>query len=268
MRMFINYVIWKLFQISPSRNIRTFSSYFYKLCFSSTKHEWFVSMKSFLTCIGEFPLSTLSIPSLLAPPPNKAVTIFSPTEIMLAHGDVGASPLSMSSDFVGMPCPPALAPLKNICMTMPNRETRTVSVDKFQRYLIWFRSHHLTCWTMRIRCLKSGWFEYHRRCHLMRLSSKRSTFRRTFVPHQAVARKEWICSVAVVDEMRFAAVGTVVGRRKSSVSNGSSRAWTATIPWLVFDSSFFELPRNGNNILVNSENLHQRGISSVQFLSR
>lgn len=31
-----------------------------------------------ITCIGEPPLSTLSIPSLGAPPPNKALMIFRP----------------------------------------------------------------------------------------------------------------------------------------------------------------------------------------------
>uniref|UniRef100_A0A8D8GFK6 (northern house mosquito) hypothetical protein n=1 Tax=Culex pipiens TaxID=7175 RepID=A0A8D8GFK6_CULPI len=40
----------------------------------------------FMNCIGEPPLSTLSIPSL-APPPRRAVMIFNPTDITLAHGD-------------------------------------------------------------------------------------------------------------------------------------------------------------------------------------
>lgn len=72
--------------------------------------------------MGELPLSTLSIPSW-APPPNKAVMIFNPTEMMFAHGD-GATPLSKSSDFGGAMADWVFAPLKNICMTMPVSESR------------------------------------------------------------------------------------------------------------------------------------------------
>lgn len=130
---------------------------------------------SLLTCIGEFPLSTLSMPSAFAPPPNKAVTIFRPTEMMLAQGD-GAMPLSMSSDLVGTFWMPFW--LKNICMTIPNEsEDKTVNSVTFHH--VFNSTMYLTCWTMKIHYRRSGSFGCRRRCRPRRLSSKRSTSRRT-----------------------------------------------------------------------------------------
>uniref|UniRef100_A0A1B0BCQ9 Uncharacterized protein n=1 Tax=Glossina palpalis gambiensis TaxID=67801 RepID=A0A1B0BCQ9_9MUSC len=84
------------------------------------------------TCSGSFvpstderepPLSTLSMPSLGAPPPNNALMIFKPLkignnlpiEMTLAHGEPAKPPeFSMSSDFDGAILPPEKNIFKNV----------------------------------------------------------------------------------------------------------------------------------------------------------
>lgn len=65
--------------------------------------------------MGEDPLSTLSMPSLEAPPPRIAVRILSPIDSRLAHGEGETESVSMLSLLLG----PVAPPLNSICITIP-----------------------------------------------------------------------------------------------------------------------------------------------------
>lgn len=65
--------------------------------------------------MGDEPLSTLSMPSLDAPPPRMAVKIFRPMERRLAQGEGDTDSVSMLSLLLG----PVPAGLKSICIIIP-----------------------------------------------------------------------------------------------------------------------------------------------------
>lgn len=67
--------------------------------------------------MGDEPLSTLSIPSLEAPPPRIAVRILRPIDSKLAHGDGDTESVSMLSLLFG----PVVPGLKIICISIPGK---------------------------------------------------------------------------------------------------------------------------------------------------
>lgn len=77
-----------------------------------------IIMSIFGTCIGEEPLSTLSMPSFEAPPPRMAVRILKPIVMRLAQGEVEPESVSKLSLLFGPvnPLPPGL---KIICIIIP-----------------------------------------------------------------------------------------------------------------------------------------------------
>lgn len=69
-----------------------------------------------ITCMGEAPLSTLSIPSLATPPPRIAVRILRPIVMRPAHGEGATDSVSKLSLLLG---PVAVPGLKIICIIIP-----------------------------------------------------------------------------------------------------------------------------------------------------
>lgn len=79
--------------------------------------------------MGEEPLSTLSIPSLEAPPPRIAVKNLRPIDSKFAQGDDETASVSMLSLLLG----PVVPGLKNICISIPES---ILGVSQFVIHLV------------------------------------------------------------------------------------------------------------------------------------